>query len=203
MYAIADNSGPERELSTLVARVSAGVRQSLERGGLFHQREMARSASVRTGALRRSFGYAVEGQGLASVLRVFSQGLPYAAIQEFGGTIRPKNKRFLTIPLPDAKTPAGALKGGARLVQRGSKYFTADGDPTFIFRSKRGNLLIGAEAKNGRRRLLYTLKPSVTLKARLGFNRTFQERTAPFILGEIERSLPFASASLGQSGGAA
>ncbi len=189
MYATADSSGPNRDINAFLARVSAGVRESLNRGGLFHQREMARAAPVRTGNLRRSFGYEVKGQGLASELRVFSQGTTYAAIQEFGGTIKPKTKRFLTIPLPDARTPAGVLKGGARLVQRGSKYFTADGDPTFIFRSKRGNLLIGAEAKNGRRRLLYTLKPSVTLKARLGFNRTFQERTAPFILGEAQKAI--------------
>lgn len=197
MYAEADPSGTQKALNDLIARASAGVRQSLERGGLFHVRQMAREAPVRTGTLRRSFGHEVRGQGLTSELRVFSQGTPYAAIQEFGGTIKPKNKRFLTVPLPDAKTPAGALKGGARLVQRGSRYFTADGEPTFIFRSKRGNLLIGSEAKNGRRRLLYTLKTSVTLKARLGFRATFADKTAPFILGELEKSVPFAKGELG------
>lgn len=196
MYALADSSGPNRELDALIARASAGVRQALERGGQFHTREMARNAADRTGTLRRSFGHEVVGQGLTSELRVFSRGTPYAAIQEFGGTIKPKNKRYLTIPLPDAKTPAGALKGGARLVQRGERYFTADGDTTFVFRSKRGNLLVAARAKNGRRRLLYTLKPSVTLKARLGFTRTFQERTAPFILGELERFVPFAKGQI-------
>ncbi|MEK9736617.1 MAG: hypothetical protein VW239_04775 [Candidatus Nanopelagicales bacterium] len=178
--------------SLVIDRMSAAVHATFARAGAAHQRAMAArfrggDIRVRSGALRRSLGFTVEGEGMATSLRVFA-GTHYANIQEHGGTIRPKNKRFLTVPLPDALTPAGVLKGGARLVQRGRRYETADGLPTFIFRSKRGNLLVGARAKNGAMRLLYTLKPSVTLRPRLGFKETFERVTVPFLEAELERA---------------
>lgn len=178
--------------SLVVDRMSEALRTTFARAGAVHQRAMAErfrsgAITVRTGALRRSMGFSVDGDGFESSLRVFA-GTPYANIQEEGGTIRPKNKRFLTVPLPDALTPAGVLKGGARLVQRGKRYETADGRPTFIFRSKRGNLLVGARAKNGQTRLLYALKTSVTLKPRLGFRETFERVTIPFIQADLERA---------------
>ena len=67
-------------------------------------------------------------------------GTTYAGIhiarpgQEGGSTvIRPKNKKFLTIPLPAALTPAGVLRGSAM----SGLYHN-----TFIQRSKAGNLII-------------------------------------------------------------
>jgi len=67
-------------------------------------------------------------------------GTAYAGIhiarpgQEGGSTvIRPKNKKFLTIPLPAALTPAGVLRGSAM----SGLYHN-----TFIQRSKAGNLII-------------------------------------------------------------
>lgn len=176
----------------VVDRMSEALRATFARAGAVHTRAIAErfksgAIAARTGGLRRSLGFAVDGQGMDATLRVFA-GTHYARIQEEGGTIRPKNKRFLTVPLPEALTPAGVLKGGARIVQRGNRYETADGSPTFIFRSKRGNLLVGARAKNGRTRLLYALKPSVTLKPRLGFRETFERVTVPFIQADLERA---------------
>lgn len=179
----------------VVQTLSRGLAKAFRDAGAVHTRAMTQkvksggSIQTRTGALRRSFGFETRGEGLALELRVFSAGVPYANVQEYGGVIRPKNKRYLTIPLDDAKTPGGALKGGAKLVQRGNKYETADGAPTFIFRSKRGNLLIGSRARNGSLRLLYTLKPSVTLKPRLGFRETFETTTRPFLEERMRRLL--------------
>lgn len=191
-------------LALVVQRLSAGVKAAFAKAGAAHQRAMAErfkpyggvgfggggaaGIQTRSGALRRSFGWETRGEGLDSALRVFSAGLPYARIQEEGGVVRPKNKRYLTVPLPDALTPGGSLKGGARLVPRGNKYQTADGLPTFVFRSKRGNLLVGARARNGRLRLLYALKPQVTLKPRLGFRETFERVTRPMIDVELRRA---------------
>lgn len=187
-----------------IAQLSEGLRASFNAAGAEHTRTMTRRfvpygsgdpIQTRSGALRRSFGWETRGSGLAQELRIFSAGLPYARVQEFGGTIRPKNKRYLTIPLPDALTPGGSLKGGAKLVKSGSKYVTADGVPTFIFRSKRGNLLIGSRAKNGALRLLYTLKPSVTLKPRLGFGQTFEKVTRPKLIEQLNAAARRALAS--------
>lgn len=182
------------ELAATARRLSGLVKRALDRAGAAHTRTMTRRfvpygsgdpIQTRSGALRRSFGWETRGTGLDTELAMFSAGLPYARMQEYGGTIRPKNKRYLTIPLPDALTPAGIMKGGARLVSKGSKYTTADGDPTFIFRSKAGKLLIGSRAKNGATKLLYVLRPSVTLKPRLGFAETFDRITLPLLEAEL------------------
>lgn len=39
---------------------------------------------------------------------------PYARIQEYGGTVRPKTAKYLTIPLAAARTAAGVTRGSAR-----------------------------------------------------------------------------------------
>jgi hypothetical protein len=51
-----------------------------------------------TGTLSRSFEVTIKGRGKEFAVEV-SSDLPYAKIQEFGGTITPKQGRFLTIPL--------------------------------------------------------------------------------------------------------
>jgi phage gpG-like protein len=53
------------------------------------------SLNVRSGRLRKSIDYVFEG---AHAIRV-GTNVEYGAIHEYGGTIRPKNVRFLTIPL--------------------------------------------------------------------------------------------------------
>lgn len=196
-------------IARLSTRVPAAINRAMRTAGAAHTRAMAKrfepyqgrrsgfdtSIQTRSGALRRSFDFALRGSGADAELRMFSAGLPYARTQEYGGTIRPKNKRYLTVPLPDALTAGGNLKGGARLVQRGStrtgrpKYVTADGQPTSIFRSKRGALLIGSRARNGRTLLLYTLREQVNLRPRLGFRQVFETYTAPLLLDLMRAGL--------------
>ena len=190
-------------IARLSTRVPAAINRAMRTAGAAHTRAMAKrfgpyqgrrggfdtAIQTRSGALRRSFGFELRGSGADGELRLFSAGLRYARTQEHGGTIRPKSKRYLTVPLPDALTASGVVKGGARLVQRGKQYFTADGDPTFVFRSKRGNLLVGARAKNGRTRLLYALKEQVRLRPRLGFRQVFETYTAPLLLNLMRAEL--------------
>ena len=63
---------------------------------------------------------------------VGAPGIPYARIQELGGTISAKNGKFLCIPLPAALDSNGLpLKSSPR-----------DWPNTFCAKSKAGNLLI-------------------------------------------------------------
>lgn len=196
-----------KRINDALRKAPAAGRTALTRAGAFHVREMARrfvpygsgsaagfggGIQIRSGALRRSFGFTVENDGDGSRVVMFSGGSGYSRIQEFGGTITPKRRRFLTVPLPPALTPAGVLKGGARLVHRGDGYYTADGKRTVLFTSKRGNAIIASISGRGRSRTLtplYVLKSSVRLRPRLGFVRTFRDRTEPFFRGELERAV--------------
>ena len=71
----------------------------------------------RTGTFSRAFDQAATGNDLESLhfaAGTIRQGLKYAWIQEYGGEIRPKRAKYLTIPLEAAMTPAGVLKKPAR-----------------------------------------------------------------------------------------
>lgn len=68
------------------------------------------SLKVRTGNLRRHFFNHVEGEGGNRVLTVGVAGVPYARIQEMGGTVRAKNGKYLAIPIGPALTAAGVAK---------------------------------------------------------------------------------------------
>lgn len=196
-----------KRIQDALKRAPSAGRTALTRAGAFHVREMARrfspygsgsaagfggSIQTRSGALRRSFGFTVEGGGEESRVVMFSGGTGYSRIQELGGTITPKRRRFLTVPLPRALTPAGVLKGGARLVKRGDGYYTADGQRTVLFTSKRGNSIIASVSGSGRSRKLtplYVLRSSVRLRPRLGFVRTFRDKTEPFFQAELARAV--------------
>jgi hypothetical protein len=194
-----------RKLQAAAPRLAA---RALVKAGAFHIRAMRdrfvpfQSGSSygfggfiqrRSGALGRSFNFEATPTSVA----IYSAGQKYARKQELGGVITPTSRRFMTIPLPPALTPSGVLKGGARLVQRGTtstgrpKYVTADGAPTVLFRGRSGSLIIASEGTGSRARLtpLYVLKESVRLRPRLGFEKTFREKTEPFFREELARSL--------------
>jgi hypothetical protein len=92
---------------------------------------------VRTGTLRRSIEQRSRARG-KKITGTIGSRLPYAKIQEEGGTVRPKKGQYLTIPTQFAKTAAGVVRGGARSFAN-----------TFIQRSKRGNLLIFQKTGDG------------------------------------------------------
>lgn len=79
------------------------------------------SMNVRTGTLRRAIAGTVEAKtdGMQLVLsaggRTGGKDLRYAKIHEYGGTIRPREKKWLTIPVGAAKTKAGVARGSARM----------------------------------------------------------------------------------------
>ena len=92
--------------------------------------------------------------------------LPYANIQEKGGTIRAKNSKWLTIPLSGAKTASGrAKKASAR-----------DFSDTFVDKSESGNLIIFQE-KGDKIIPLFLLRKSVKVPGTKYMSRTLSSHT--------------------------
>lgn len=121
----------------------------------------------RTGFLKKSIGYSVTGETLGTLeLRVFSAGMKYANIQEYGGVVRPKNAKYLALPIGNALGPRGvARKSGPRAYPDG-----------FFFTSKKGNLIFAVKTGSKKKRRiepLYLLRKSVTIPPRFGFRKTW------------------------------
>lgn len=97
-------------------------------------------------------------------------GAPFPiGVHEKGATIKAKNAKFLTIPLPAALTGSGIpLRKKAR-----------DWPDTFVQRSRRGNLLIFQ--KRGESIVpLYLLRKSVKLPPRLGMETELRKQLGFF-----------------------
>jgi hypothetical protein len=142
----------------------------------------------RSGALAQSFTTA--NLGAASRLNGLGVAMgtdkEYAPIQEEGGTVKAKPGKYLTIPLDDALTPAGVVKGGARLRKSGGKWQTADGKPTFI----RNGVIFAKYGKTDRSlRALYVLKKQVKIPPRLGMFRMFERLQRKFIPHRIGQAV--------------
>lgn len=83
----------------------------------------------------------------------------YAAIQEFGGVIRPRNAKMLAIPLTGGARAAGTPRAGGKLR---------------LIKSKNGNLLLIDTAG----RPQWVLKESVTIPAQPYLRPAFDENQA-------------------------
>lgn len=147
-----------------------------------------KNIGVRTGKLRQTVQGIKTGnrlQNLAVTLKAGSRDAPYAPIQEFGGTIRPK-KRYLRIPLPVALTPGGDTKGKYQIYNQGGKWMTGAGKPTFI----RGRAIMVEEG--GKAMPIHALAESVEIPARLGLGRTIADSGKMMrqqIIGAVRRGL--------------
>lgn len=115
-----------------------------------------------TGELKRSWRFDKDTSlNMPLSVWVASQGVKYAQIHEYGGTVTPKNSQYLTIPLDANKTATGKTRMDAR---------TAISQGAFFFKSKAGNLLIGQKGSGkGEVVPLFVLKKQITIPARLGF----------------------------------
>ena len=110
-----------------------------------HIKSMKLSGQVlkaRTGSLRRSIGWEVKGYRGKIQGRV-GTNLVYARIHEYGGEIKPRQARFLTIPLKAVKTRAGVTRAKARdyhntFVRKGIIFQNRDGKIVPLFRLSKG-----------------------------------------------------------------
>lgn len=127
----------------------------------------------RTGKLVRAIEQSVDvnTDGQVVVGRIGGDELPpYAVVHEEGATIRAKNARFLTIPLPAALDSRGVpLKRKAR-----------DWPNTFVQMSKKGNLII-FQRRGANIVPLYVLKKSVKIPPRLGLGKTIELTQGAFV----------------------
>lgn len=75
------------------------LERALHRIGMLITAKAKINAPVDFGHLRNSIFYEVDMKEGGGVLTVGTRGVPYAAIHEFGGVIRPVRARWLTIPI--------------------------------------------------------------------------------------------------------
>lgn len=94
----------ERALEAWQLEVDAEIVQSFNEGDPLKRRTGQMSRTLSFTKIRKA------GKGYKFTLK---SPLPYASIHEFGGTIRPVTKQWLTVPLKDAMTPAGVTRRSA------------------------------------------------------------------------------------------
>lgn len=104
----------------------------------------------------------------------------YAGVHEYGtkDPIRPKRSRYLRIPLPPARTPAGADRYGGPLRQSGAGLFT-------VIKAKSGRLFLKHKPSGA---LWYMLVESVTIRAR-PFLRPAADRAAADLPRVLARNI--------------
>ncbi len=147
--------------------------------------------AVRTGALKgsaQSGGVTDSGAKVSGKVLV-GQGLPYARIQEEGGTVVPTHGQFLAIPLDAAKTAAGVVRFAPRDA-------TANGyDRTFI----ENGIIFGAKWSGGKGKNdfvpLFKLVRQVTIPAH-HFVRDAFKTMQPKIEAEIGAAVKRAMAGV-------
>jgi hypothetical protein len=154
--------------------------------------DMKSTPGRKTGQLARAVGMKMDGaeRTLTIGTNVARQtDVKYAAIQDTGGPIKAKNKKYLTIPFPGVKGRAADYQGAG----------------SFILKSKSGNLLIVAPTyrktrvagggyrgsgykATGGLKALFLLKKEVYIPATRWFSGPTQmmEAILPQYMGEAE-----------------
>ncbi len=138
---------------------------------------------IRTGALRRSIQKVVTGNDMNSLQGEIWSDMIYAPLQEFGGTVRPKNNKYahvpggpyINIPLGPNKTPAGVMRSTATQV------FSAGG---YIAKTQAGSWIVFNRANIP----MFVLVKQATIPPRLGMLKA-QEDVVPQLLEDLEHVL--------------
>ncbi len=106
----------KKQLQRTVKTAERGAKLRVTGGNPLNTRSGRLRASIRSG-VRGGHGTGARAD-LVGYLRAGGAGrkghVKYARIHEKGGTIVPRNKQWLTIPMSPAKTAAGVARGSAR-----------------------------------------------------------------------------------------
>ncbi len=148
----------------LARNLKTGVATYLQafRGRMGRERLRGRpGVAKRTGFLTASQKLIVTGDTVDRILGVYAIGggvVKYAALQEYGGVVKPTRAKFLAIPLEAAKTAAGV-----------SRYVSPrDLSDTFI----RGGIIY--QNQDGKAVPMFALRKSVRIPPRLGVRETWE-----------------------------
>lgn len=139
----------------------------------------ATSLGVRTGDLRRSFKKAVSGDNINDLTMFVFTTSKYAQIHETGGTIYPKNTKYLAIPLTAAMTSSGVSR------------YKSPRDIALVYggRSKAGNIILRTPGMKGKAGIpMFVLVKSVTIPARLNMMATWG-RDIPVTMGILNNAV--------------
>jgi hypothetical protein len=170
----------------------ATIKAAIYINGILKQNVAGLYLHIRTGNLARSIGMRVEqidGQWQATIGS--GQGEPgvrmiYADILETGGTIRPKNGMFLTIPLGKAMTPSGVARFTARDLKVNPSGFGYDSSVIV------GGIIFGKNKGKRNMEPLFKLVTSVEIPAFRYMQQTAEyavDDVADVYIEELERTL--------------
>jgi HK97 gp10 family phage protein len=139
----------------------------------FHMVSSAADVAKGGGHLADSIGHKILKVGGLAVTGVVGTNLVYAAIQEFGGTVKAKNVKYLTIPWD-------GVTGWAK-----------DYKNTFVHESKAGNLIIFQRVSKDEIKPLFTLKDQIEIPPRPYLNpaiKSNERRIIEIISDALNRS---------------
>lgn len=140
---------------TAAARAASGfIKRGMSRGSRFAGSAPGTPPNVQRAGLRNAVSYTASTRFKSSVGAAAT--VPYAAIQEFGGTIRPKTARALPVPVNHAAK------------RHMEKAGTPRGLDLIPIKSRGRLFLVPRPYKNGRQRSgpVFMLTRSVTLRPR-------------------------------------
>ena len=166
-----------RELRQYLEEVAAEMRK--RHGKRWPGGTTPKTLSKRSGKLIESIGRSIQVKGntFRSLQGYISVDFP-GIVHEFGATIKPKNVKYLTVPLPAALTKKGTPK------RKSARQWKN----TFVAKTEAGNLII-FQRRGSQVIPLYLLKSSVTIPPRLGLRETVQSGVPRFLSRAMDAML--------------
>ena len=181
-----------KEMSGALDRIGFDTVAEIKRGAFGGG---AQKLSVRSGALRESLGHEVVNRGSLSRMRlvVFSAGVPYARIQEYGGKITPNRPGgYLTVPDEDDNRSGRNLRwtSAGDAIRQGAKFVPYDEEGgrkgwMIAFVNERGRDSFNRGEGNYIDKVAFWLERSVVIpgpkapgggRSRFGFLRTWNSQ---------------------------
>jgi hypothetical protein len=149
--------------------INEGLRNAVADAAAMAVNTITELAPHKTGRLARSINAKFQDNGLTARI---GTNVKYAAIQEFGGFVRAKNVKNLTIPL----NREAELTTARRLMDSGRGA---------IFKSKAGNLIMWKKTDAGKVVPMYLLRPSVFIRPH-PYMRPGMMSVRPYFLQKVQ-----------------